>query len=124
VLRLSSCSAQAKEADSQRSRALRGAGLKLNGRRGMTCSLRARGEIEEDCHEVEDRPDGLTTEDGAYSIKVTPYDGELVGGEPTGNPGAGLTVNFFVPEPSRWLLLAAGLVCLVVLHRVRGLRLH
>ena len=28
----------------------------------------------------------------------------------------------FVPEPSRWLLLAAGLGCLVVLYRVRGSR--
>jgi hypothetical protein len=26
----------------------------------------------------------------------------------------------FVPEPSRWLLLAAGLGCLVALYRVRG----
>lgn len=30
----------------------------------------------------------------------------------------------FVPEPSRWLLLAAGLGCVVVLYRVRGARLH
>jgi len=65
-------------------------------------------------------PDGLTTEDGAYSITVTPYDGELVGGDPTGNPGQGLSINFYVPEPSRWLLLAAGLGCLAVLYRARG----
>jgi hypothetical protein len=38
----------------------------------------------------------LTTEDGDYSITVTPYDGELVGGEPTGNPGTGLTINFSI----------------------------
>jgi hypothetical protein len=27
---------------------------------------------------------------------------------------------FFLPEPSRWLLLAAGLGCLIALYRVRG----
>jgi len=31
-----------------------------------------------------------------------------------------LKLMFFVPEPSRWLLLAAGLGCLGVLYRVRG----
>lgn len=30
-----------------------------------------------------------------------------------------LKLPFFVPEPSRWLLLAAGLGCLVALYRVR-----
>jgi hypothetical protein len=64
--------------------------------------------------------DGLTTEDGAYSITVTPFDGELVGGEPTGNPRETLAVNFYLPEPSRWLLLAAGLGCLGLPFRVRG----
>ena len=64
--------------------------------------------------------DDLTVEDGDYSIIITPYDGELVGGEPTGNAGQGLTVNFYVPEPSRWVLLVAGLGCLGVLDRVRG----
>jgi len=38
----------------------------------------------------------LTIEDGDYSIVVTPYDGELVGGEPTGNPGIGLTIDFSI----------------------------
>jgi probable HAF family extracellular repeat protein len=33
-----------------------------------------------------------------------------------------LKLTFFVPEPSRWLLLAAGLGCLVALWRVRGRR--
>jgi hypothetical protein len=29
-----------------------------------------------------------------------------------------MKLTFFVPEPSRWLLLAVGLGCLMVLHRV------
>lgn len=62
----------------------------------------------------------LTSEDGAYSITVTPYDGELDGGEPTGNPGEGLTVVFYVPEPSLQLLLAAGIGLLAGLYRARG----
>jgi hypothetical protein len=41
----------------------------------------------------------LTTEDGEYSITVTPYDGELVGGEPTGIPGTGLTIGFSIVDP-------------------------
>lgn len=40
----------------------------------------------------------LTTEDGDYSITVTPYDGELVGGEPTGYAGTGLTVSFSIVD--------------------------
>ena len=40
----------------------------------------------------------LTTEDGDYSITVTPYDGELVDGEPTGRPGFGLTINFSIVD--------------------------
>jgi len=40
----------------------------------------------------------LTTEDGSYSITVTPYDGELVGGEPTGYAGTGLTINFSIVD--------------------------
>jgi hypothetical protein len=31
-----------------------------------------------------------------------------------------LKLTFFVPEPSRWLLLAAELGCLGALHRMRG----
>ena len=30
-----------------------------------------------------------------------------------------LKLTFFLPEPSRWLLLAAGLGCLVALYRAR-----
>jgi hypothetical protein len=44
-----------------------------------------------------DRP--LTTEDGAYSITVLPYFGELVGGEPTGIPGTGMTIGFSIVDP-------------------------
>jgi hypothetical protein len=36
--------------------------------------------------------------------------------EPTGAPGRGATINFVIREPSRWLLVAAGLGCLVVLR--------
>jgi probable HAF family extracellular repeat protein len=61
---------------------------------------------------------GRTGQDGEYSITVTPYDGELVSGEPTGTAGQGKTVTFYVPEPSRWLLLAAGLGVLLVMGRV------
>ena len=31
-----------------------------------------------------------------------------------------MRLTFFVPEPSRWLLLAAGLGCLIMLYRLRG----
>jgi hypothetical protein len=30
-----------------------------------------------------------------------------------------LNLTFFVPEPSRWLMLGVGLGCLTVLYRVR-----
>jgi hypothetical protein len=63
---------------------------------------------------------GLTIEDGGYLIKVTPYDGELVEGEPTGNSGSGLKIIFTIPEPTRWLLLAVGVGLLAMLNRVRG----
>ena len=61
----------------------------------------------------------LTSADGDYSITVTPYDGELVGGEPTGNPGTGMTIDFYIPEPSRRLMLAAGLGFLAAIYRLR-----
>ncbi len=38
-------------------------------------------------------------EDGNYSITVTPYFGELVGGEPAGIPGTGLTMSFSIVDP-------------------------
>ena len=38
------------------------------------------------------------------------------------NPRGGFTVP--LPEPSRWLLLAAGLGCLAALYRARAVRHH
>jgi hypothetical protein len=38
----------------------------------------------------------LTVEDGDYSITVRTFDGELVNGEPTGDSGRGLTMNFLI----------------------------
>jgi hypothetical protein len=58
-----------------------------------------------------------TTGLGNYAITVTPYEGELIDGEPTGDRGQGMTINFYVPEPSQSTLLSAGVALLGVAWR-------